>query len=239
MSRVAIRLVPVMHVRGSHARPSFPELPSFSHMRATYVGMLRSVADPAIVIATGKPGSGKTHSAVVEGAAALVRGDVNRLVLARPAVHAGEDIGFLPGSADDKLGPFMRPMMDALSTTLTYREIKELREDGRIEFAPLAYMRGRTFNKAWIVLDEAQNTTPSQMKMALTRLGVGSKMVITGDLEQSDIEGMSGLADLLSRLSPIRRGSFISHVQLGDGDVLRSEAVKEVLGLYGPRANLA
>jgi phosphate starvation-inducible PhoH-like protein len=199
--------------------------------QSVYVNLLRSKHAP-LVIATGCPGTGKTHHAVLEGVAAVRSGAFERLVLARPAVHAGEDLGFLPGSAADKLDPFMRPMFDAMSTMLTKREIRAMVDDGRIELAPLAYMRGRTFSKSWVVLDEGQNTTPAQLKMALTRLGKDSKMVVTGDLDQVDIEGVSGLADLLSRLCPLRRGSYISYVQLTDKDVQRSEVVTELIQLY-------
>jgi phosphate starvation-inducible PhoH-like protein len=186
-----------------------------------------------MVIATGAPGSGKTHLAVVEAAGALVRGETQRLVLTRPAVSAGESLGFLPGTADEKLDPYMRPMMDALNCVFTKREIKALREDGRLEMAPIAYMRGRTFHKAWVLFDEAQNCTPAQMRMVLTRLGVDSKMVVTGDLDQCDVPGVSGLADLLIRLPPVRgRDTTIRHVNMTSADVQRSDAVKEVLRLY-------
>jgi len=133
------------------------------------------------------------------------------------------------------MSPFVQPMMDALGCFLTAREIRDMRIDGRIEMAPLAFMRGRTFHKTWVVLDEAQNTTPAQMCMALTRAGAETKIVVTGDLDQSDIGGVNGLADLLARLqltTSHQGAALIEHVALGMGDVQRSEAVKEVLRLY-------
>lgn len=199
--------------------------------QAAYLALLRSASAP-VVVATGRAGTGKTFLAVTEAAAALLRGDVQRLVLVRPTVCAGEELGFLPGTIDDKLHPFVRPMLDALGQSLTKREIQALRERGRIELAPLAYMRGRTFSKAWVILDEAQNTTPAQMRMALTRLGDNARMTVTGDLDQVDLPraGVSGLADLLARLPPASR--LIHHAHLTDEDVQRSDAVREVLKIY-------
>ena len=201
-------------------------------LQVAYVKLLHSRTTP-LVVATGCAGTGKTHLAVVEGARALARCEVQRLVLVRPAVSAGESLGFQPGTLDEKMEPFMRPMMDALSAVFTKREIAEMRRDGRLEVAPLAYMRGRTFSRCYIVLDEAQNTTPPQMRMALTRMGTGTKMVVTGDLDQVDLpSGMSGLADLLSRLHASGSPSHIGHACLGESDVQRAEVVKEVLSLY-------
>lgn len=196
-----------------------------------YVDLLRSQR-ASVVIATGKAGTGKTRLAIVEGAQALLRGNVQRLVLVRPAVSAGEELGYLPGTMDEKMAPFVRPMLDALNTVYTTREINNLREEGRLELAPISFMRGRTFDKAWIVFDEAQNSTPVQMQMVLTRLGRDSKLVATGDLDQCDLAGANGLADFLCRLSPMRRNTLIHHIQLGEEDVQRSEVVKEVLGVY-------
>jgi len=193
-----------------------------------YVAMLRD-AHTHLVVATGCAGTGKTHLAVVEGAAAFIRKDVRRLVLARPAVNAGEQLGFLPGTKEEKLDPFMRPMLDALGSVFSPREIRDLRADGLLEIAPIGYMRGRTFSDSWVVLDEAQNTSPAQMKMALTRLGEGSKMVVCGDSAQSDVGERNGLADFLGRLEP---SESISHIQLGGADVQRSQVVREILQLY-------
>jgi len=146
-------------------------------MQSKYVTLLRSTHAPMVVV-TGGPGTGKTHHAVVEGVAALSRGEYAKLVLARPAINSGEDLGHLPGGVDDKLGPYMRPMLDALHTVMTRRDVRAMFDDGSLEMAPLAYMRGRTFKDAWVVLDEGQNTTPAQMKMVLTRHGKRSKMVV-------------------------------------------------------------
>jgi len=198
--------------------------------RAHYLTLLRCT-HKTLVLATGKAGTGKTHLAVTEGAVALLRGDVQRLVLARPAVQSGEELGFLPGTKESKLGPFMQPMVDVLNTVLTKREIESMRADNRIEFAPLAFMRGRTFTNSWVVLDEAQNTTPLQMKMALTRIGKGTKMVVTGDLEQCDIAGPSGMADFVDRLEDSPQPS-IGHVVFSSQDIIRSQVVEEILQVY-------
>jgi len=203
-------------------------------LQTAYVNLLRARTSP-LVIATGCAGTGKTHLAVVEGASALLRSDVQRLVLVRPAISAGENLGYLPGTCDHKMEPFMRPMLDALNTVFSKSEIAALRKDGRLEVAPIAYMRGRTFSRAWIVLDEAQNTTPAQLCMALTRIGLGTKMVVTGDLDQVDLpSGASGLADLLHRMCAwAEPPQLIAHVRLGEADVQRADVVKEVLSLYG------
>jgi phosphate starvation-inducible PhoH-like protein len=198
--------------------------------RAQYLTLLRC-SHKSLVLATGKAGTGKTHLAVAEGASALIRGEVQRLVLARPAVQAGEELGFLPGTKESKLGPFMQPMMDVLNTVLSKRDIESLRADNRLEFAPLAFMRGRTFTNAWVVLDEAQNTTPQQMKMALTRVGKGTKMVVTGDLEQCDLSGVSGMADFVERLRDSPQPS-IGHVVFSSKDIMRSQVVEEILQVY-------
>ena len=203
-------------------------------IQRAYVNLLRSPS-AALVVATGHAGTGKTYLALAEAAAALSRGDVSRLILTRPTVSVdGENLGFLPGTAEEKLGPYTRPMLDALSCFLTAREIAQLRADGTIELAPLAYMRGRTFKNAWVVIDEAQNASPAQLRMALTRAGRGTKTIVTGDLLQSDVPGVNGLADLVGRLPACGGGgsSLVVHVELGSEDVQRSDVVKEVLRLY-------
>lgn len=203
-------------------------------IQGAYVALLRSPA-ARLVVVTGRAGTGKTHFAVAEAVNALARGETQRLVFTRPTVTAAsEALGFLPGNAEEKLDPFVRPMLDALGCFMTARDIQELRRDGRLEMAPLAFMRGRTFTNTWLILDESQNATMAQMKMALTRAGHNTKTVVTGDLEQSDLEGANGLADLLERLALGRHDPhLIGHVELGDADVKRSEVVREVLRLYG------
>jgi len=202
-----------------------------------YVAALQAPA-ARLVVATGCAGTGKTHLAVTEAMHALARGDTRRLVFTRATVSAeGEDLGYLPGTAEEKMEPYARPMMDALARFVTKAQMRQMCADGSLELAPLAFMRGRTFSDAWLILDEAQNTTPAQMRMALTRAGANTKVVVTGDLDQSDVPGVNGLADLLGRIGPVHQDSLIQYVVLGEADIQRSELVREVLRLYGsPRA---
>ena len=154
-----------------------------------------------LTIALGPAGTGKTYLAVSAAVAALEAGEVGRIVLTRPAVEAGESLGYLPGDINDKLAPYLRPLNDALNERLGGRRVRQLMTEGAIEIAPIAYMRGRTLNNAFIVIDEAQNCTYGQIKMLLTRLGWHSTMVVTGDPDQSDLlDGLSGLAEVARRL---------------------------------------
>jgi phosphate starvation-inducible PhoH-like protein len=184
-----------------------------------------------IVIGSGPAGTGKTMLACHAGAKALTEGRVTRIVMTRPAVSVDEQHGFLPGSIDKKMDPWTRPMFDALGSHFGPLHIKNMVKDGKIEVCPLAYMRGRTFDNAWIIGDEMQNSTPSQMKMLLTRIGKDSKMVVTGDCDQHD-RGFdeNGLSDLLSRVCNLSQN--INHVQFTDDDVMRSEVIKEILRMY-------
>src|ERR1700724_415087 len=171
-----------------------------------------------LTIALGPAGTGKTYLAVSAAVAALEAGEVGRIVLTRPAVEAGESLGYLPGDINDKLAPYLRPLNDALNERLGGRRGKQLKTEGAIEIAPIAYMRGRTLNNAFIVIDEAQNCTYGQIKMLLTRLGWHSTMVVTGDPDQSDLlDGLSGLADIARRLEPI---PAIAAMWLGDRAVV-------------------
>jgi phosphate starvation-inducible PhoH-like protein len=165
------------------------------------------------------------------GSKALVSGRVERLILTRPAVSVDEQHGFLPGNLNKKMEPWTRPMFDALHRFMPVKKVNELIYEQRIEICPLAYMRGRTFDNAWIIGDEMQNSTPSQMKMLLTRIGEGSKMVIAGDLAQHD-RGFeaNGLLDLVNRIPKSRS---ISHIEFGEDDVVRAEVIKEILQMYG------
>jgi phosphate starvation-inducible protein PhoH and related proteins len=159
--------------------------------------------------------------------AALEAGEVGRIVLTRPAVEAGERLGYLPGDIGEKLAPYLRPLNDALNERLGGRRVKQLMAEGAIEIAPIAYMRGRTLNNAFIVIDEAQNCTYGQIKMMLTRLGWHSIMVVTGDPDQSDLlEGLSGLAQVARRLDSIAQ---VAVIRLGDGDIVRHPLVAEML----------
>jgi phosphate starvation-inducible PhoH-like protein len=193
-----------------------------------YVDAIRSYD---IVFGIGPAGTGKTYLAMAMAIAALLKNEVNRIVLARPAVEAGEKLGFLPGDIAEKVNPYLRPLYDALHDMLDFDRAAKLIELGTIEVAPLAFMRGRTLNDSYVILDEAQNTTREQMKMFLTRLGIGSKAVITGDVTQVDLptgKG-SGLVDaqrVLANLEEIRFVHFTDH------DVVRHRLVQEIVRAY-------
>ncbi len=180
-----------------------------------------------LTIALGPAGTGKTYLAVSAAVAALEAGEVGRIVLTRPAVEAGESLGYLPGDINDKLAPYLRPLNDALNERLGGRRVKQLMTEGAIEIAPIAYMRGRTLNNAFIVIDEAQNCTYGQIKMLLTRLGWHSTMVVTGDPDQSDLAQRALRAcEIAGRLDPI---TDIAVVRLADRDIVRHPLVAEML----------
>lgn len=183
-----------------------------------------------IVFGIGPAGTGKTYLAMAKAVAALERKDVDRIILTRPAVEAGERLGFLPGTLSEKIDPYLRPLFDALHEMLNPELVPKLLASGTVEVAPLAYMRGRTLNNSFIVLDEAQNTTPEQMKMFLTRLGFDSKMVITGDITQVDVPGgHSGLRRVTNILDGIEGISF---QRLGAGDIVRHRLVSDIVDAY-------
>ncbi|MFC6227346.1 PhoH family protein [Paenibacillus allorhizosphaerae] len=184
-----------------------------------------------IVFGIGPAGTGKTYIAVVLAVTALKEGKVKRIVLTRPAVEAGESLGFLPGDLQEKVDPYLRPLYDALNDVLGPEQVLKSLERGLIEIAPLAYMRGRTLDDSFIILDEAQNTTPEQMKMFLTRLGFGSKMVITGDVTQIDLPRgkSSGLVEAHRILSRIEEIGFI---MFAEADVVRHSLVQKIIMAY-------
>ncbi|CAH0119616.1 MULTISPECIES: PhoH family protein [unclassified Paenibacillus] len=184
-----------------------------------------------IVFGIGPAGTGKTYLAVVLAVAALKEGSVKRIVLTRPAVEAGENLGFLPGDLQEKVDPYLRPLYDALYDVMGPDQVAKALERGLIEIAPLAYMRGRTLDDSFIILDEAQNTTPEQMKMFLTRLGFGSKMVITGDVTQIDLPKgkKSGLVEARTILHEIEEIGF---VQFAEQDVVRHSLVQKIIVAY-------
>jgi phosphate starvation-inducible protein PhoH and related proteins len=189
--------------------------------------LMAAIEHHNLTIAVGPAGTGKTYLAVSAAVAALEAREVGRIVLTRPAVEAGERLGYLPGDINDKLAPYLRPLNDALNERLGGRRVKQLMIEGAIEIAPIAYMRGRTLNNAFIVIDEAQNCTYGQIKMLLTRLGWHSTMVVTGDPDQSDLlDGLSGLAEIARRLDPI---PDIAVVWLGDRDIVRHPLVADML----------
>jgi phosphate starvation-inducible protein PhoH and related proteins len=185
-----------------------------------------------IVFGIGPAGTGKTYLAMAKAVAALQAKQVNRILLTRPAVEAGERLGFLPGTLTDKIDPYLRPLYDALHDMIDPESIPRLMASGTIEVAPLAYMRGRTLNDAFIILDEAQNTSPEQMKMFLTRLGFGSKMVVTGDITQVDLPGgvRSGLRVVREILDGLDDVHF---TELGAHDVVRHRLVGAIVDAYG------
>ncbi|MBN2799403.1 MAG: PhoH family protein [Deltaproteobacteria bacterium] len=181
-----------------------------------------------ITFAYGPAGTGKTYMAVAVAVAAMMRGEVDRIILSRPAVEAGEHLGFLPGDLNEKVDPYLRPLHDALFDMIPRDRLERLTERGQIEVAPLAFMRGRTLHKAWVILDEAQNTTVEQMKMFLTRLGTDSKMVITGDLSQVDLPRgrTSGMALAIQLLAEVKG---IGITRLSARDVVRHPLVAEIV----------
>ena len=184
-----------------------------------------------IVFGIGPAGTGKTYLAMAKAVQALQRKEVSRIILTRPAVEAGERLGFLPGTLNDKIDPYLRPLFDALHEMLDPDTIPKLMNTGTIEVAPLAYMRGRTLNDAFVILDEAQNTTPEQMKMFLTRLGFNSKMIITGDSTQIDLPGgVSGLKTAREALKGIADMHF---AELTSSDVVRHSLVARIVDAYG------
>src|SRR4051794_680565 len=191
-----------------------------------------AVRDHTVTFAIGPAGTGKSYLAVALAVQALQAKEVNRIILTRPAVEAGERLGFLPGDILQKVDPYLRPLYDALYDMVEPEVVTRLMERGTIEVAPLAYMRGRTLNDSFIILDEAQNTTPEQMKMFLTRLGFGSKVVVTGDVTQIDLPDgrtRSGLAQIKSVLDGIDGLVF---VELGSRDVVRHRIVQDIVDAY-------
>ena len=194
--------------------------------------LLEEMERNVIVFALGPAGTGKTFLAVVHAVTALKKGEVKRIVLTRPAVEAGENLGFLPGDLKEKVDPYLTPLYDSLNDMLGKEQMDKLLERGSIEIAPLAYMRGRTLNDAYVILDEAQNTTASQMKMFLTRLGFNSRMVITGDITQIDLDHrqQSGLVHAAQLLEGIES---IAIIRLDADDVVRHPLVQKIIERYG------
>jgi len=192
---------------------------------------VKAIKNYDLVFSIGPAGTGKTYLAMAMAVNYLYKAKVGRIILTRPAIEAGESLGFLPGDMYEKLGPYLRPLYDALYDMMEAQIIEDYLETGVIEVAPLAYMRGRTLNNAFIILDEAQNCTIEQLKMFLTRLGFDSKTVITGDITQSDLPGgkPTGLITSLQLLKPIREIKFI---YLTDKDVVRCELVQKIIKAY-------
>lgn len=212
----------VLRHRGRHIRPK-------THNQAAYV---EAMDTNTVVFGIGPAGTGKTYLAMARAVAALQNKEVSRIILTRPAVEAGENLGYLPGSLSEKIDPYLRPLYDALHDMMEAESIPRMIETGIIEVAPLAYMRGRTLNDAFVILDEAQNTTAEQMKMFLTRLGFGSQMVVTGDVTQVDLpsgrgSGLKVVTDILTDIDDI------AMCHLDAGDVVRHRLVGQIVDAYG------
>lgn len=198
---------------------------------------VNAIKENIIVFGIGPAGTGKTYLAVAMAVTAFRNKEVNRIILTRPAVEAGEKLGFLPGDLQNKVDPYLRPLYDALYEILGIENYQKYLEKGMIEVAPLAYMRGRTLDDSFIILDEAQNTTPEQMKMFLTRIGFGSKVIVTGDITQIDLPGdkKSGLKEVIKILRNIKGIEFVF---LTEKDVVRHELVQKIIRAYEKHDNL-
>jgi phosphate starvation-inducible PhoH-like protein len=227
----------VARVSGDDTMPDHPPIDIWHATRqirprtpgqAKYVQAMR---EHDLVFAIGPSGTGKTYLAVAAAVEALKNQQIRKIVMVRPAVEAGERLGYLPGDLQAKINPYLRPLLDALREMMDYDQIKKYTEEDVIEMIPLAYMRGRTLNEAFIVLDEGQNTTVSQMKMFLTRMGAGSKIVVSGDITQTDLPShtRSGLTDAISRLKQIEGFSV---VRLTKADIVRHRLVQAIVRAY-------
>ena len=232
----ALRRDDARDARGTYRKPHTPGVITYA---AGYpvrpktlgqAGYVQAIDEHTITFGIGPAGTGKTYLAVAKAVRAFQEGQVRRIILTRPAVEAGENLGFLPGSLNEKVDPYLRPLYDALSDMFGPERMRALLDDGTIEVAPLAYMRGRTHNDAYVILDEAQNTTAQQMKMFLTRLGFNTKMVVTGDITQVDLAApRSGLATIERVLRGI---DDIAFVHLGAADVVRHALVGRIVDAY-------
>ena len=203
-----------------------------SAMQATY---MRSLVRDDIIFALGPAGTGKTYLAVAQAVAQLITGSVQRLILSRPAVEAGEKLGFLPGDMKEKVDPYLRPLYDALYDCMPPEQVERRLASGEIEIAPIAFMRGRTLADAFVILDEAQNTTPEQMKMFLTRIGFGSKAVVTGDVSQIDLP-RTQLSGLIDAERVLKRVDGIGFTRLTSADVVRHPLVARIVDAYEARS---
>jgi phosphate starvation-inducible PhoH-like protein len=207
-------------------RASRQPIEALNDSQKRYISAIKSFE---LVFATGPAGTGKTWICGALAAQALSEGVIDKIIITRPAVEAGESLGFLPGEIEDKFDPFLQPFRDVLNERLGKSYVEYLMKMGRIEAAPLAYMRGRTFKRAFVILDEAQNTTPNQMKLFLTRIGAECKVVVNGDTRQKDIHGTSGLEDAIRRVSHI---PSVKCVGFSRKDVVRSGLVQEIVEAY-------
>jgi phosphate starvation-inducible PhoH-like protein len=220
----------VININSHQKKQTVTILPRNKHQEQYVLKLLDETKD--IVFGVGPAGTGKTLLAVQVAVKLFKEGKIDRIVVTRPAVSVDEDLGFLPGTLEQKMAPWTRPIFDVLRDYFNAREIEGMIEEGIIEIAPLAYMRGRTFKNAFILADEMQNATQNQMKMLLTRLGEGSMMAVTGDLAQADRLKDNGLIDF-TRLLETSNSTHLDIVRFEQGDIERHDAVKEVLQVYG------
>ena len=189
--------------------------------------LMKAIAEHSLTLAIGPAGTGKTYLAITAAVEALEKGEIERIILSRPAMEAGESLGYLPGDMHEKMAPYLRPLYDALGDRMGGKKVRKYIEDGTIEIAPVGFMRGRTLNNAYVVIDEAQNCTYVQLKMLLSRLGWHSTMVVTGDPEQTDLlPELSGLDKIAKRLEPLKN---VAVVTLGQKDIVRHPLVAEML----------
>lgn len=205
------------------------QVPDFQPKTDNQAKYIESIERYPVTLCTGPAGTGKTFLACCIAARKLVQGEIRKILLVRPAVEAGEKLGYLPGDVNEKLHPYLIPLFDALNDMVGSHNTRQFMREGVIEIAPLAFMRGRTLNKAFVILDEAQNTNKSQMKMFLTRMGRDSKFVVNGDITQSDLEGDSGLADAHARLQNV---SGVNWVKLDRDDIVRHKVVQGIVDAY-------
>jgi len=227
----------IAHVTGERRTPAYSAIDVQAVGRqirprtAGQAAYVKAIRQHDLIFCTGPAGTGKTYLAVAMAVEALKHKQMRKLVLVRPAVEAGESLGFLPGDLQAKINPYLRPLLDALREMMDYELIKQYTDEDVIEMIPLAYMRGRTLNEAFIILDEAQNTTVPQMKMFLTRMGLNSKVVVSGDVTQTDLpsHARSGLNDALGRLNQIQG---FCHVSLTGADIVRHRLVQEIVQAY-------
>ncbi len=189
--------------------------------------LMQAIEEYNLTLAVGPAGTGKTYIAISKAVEALEKGEVERIILSRPAMEAGESIGYLPGGLDEKMAPYLRPLYDALGDRMGGKKVRQYLSDGTIEIAPVGFMRGRTLNNSYVVIDEAQNCTYGQLKMLLSRLGWHSTMIVTGDPDQSDLlSGVSGLSDIINRMKPLKN---VAVCELGAEDIVRHPLVAEML----------
>jgi phosphate starvation-inducible PhoH-like protein len=205
--------------------------PKLNHTR--YVDSIKNFK--GITVATGPAGTSKTYLACETCIRGVITGEKKKIIITRPAINADEDHGYLPGCIDQKMEPYLMPIYDSFKKAISVKELKKLQDNKNIEICPFAYMRGRTFEDAYIIADEMQNSTVSQMKMILTRLGENSKLIISGDVDQSDINETNGLTDLLRRIEILFDKcdeSVIDMIKFSDEDIVRSDVVRKVLKFY-------